>query len=270
MKIWSNTKTLDGYVPDLSFTADKTEAQVALVGGKAIELKEFPQLRGIFKCGVGRDNVPEAEAKQRGVALGFPSAATSAIIFEETANFACHLILQSLYTGVGDFAKWTKLDRPALATRELLVVGAGNIGGRVAAKMRGLMRVSTFDALTNKPGELEPLMRHADCVSLHLPLLNDTKGFIDAQKLSWMKDGACLVNTARGAVVDENALFTELSTGRLRAAFDVFWQEPYQGKLLGLPPGRFLVTPHVASTCREFIAGTADDFRAFVKQLETT
>lgn len=268
LNIWSNTKTLDGYVPELLFTTDKAVAQVALVGGKAIDLSEFPRLRGIFKTGVGRDNVPLDEARRRGVVCEFPSLRTCAIIYEETASFTCHLILKCLFAEVGDFVQWSKRDRPALAARELLVLGAGNIGGRVAAKMRAFLRVSTFDVAANRPEELEPMLRRADCITLHIPLNDRTKGFIDAQKLAWMKDGAALVNTARGAVVVEDALRTELASGRLRAAFDVFWQEPYTGKLRELPRDRFLVSPHVASTCGEFIAGTANDFRAFVRELE--
>jgi phosphoglycerate dehydrogenase-like enzyme len=267
MKVWSNTRTLDGYVDGVAFTDDTTAAEVALIGGKAIRLDAFPRLRGIFKTGVGRDNVPEAEAAARGIACGFPSPATCGIIHEETANFACHLILSALYADAGDFATWTKRDRIALSSRELLVLGTGNIGGRVAAKMRALIKVSTFDALTNRPNELEPLIRRADCISLHVPLLPATRGFFDAEKLAWMKDGAALVNTARGPVVDEAALFAELTAARLRAAFDVFWEEPYNGRLTGLPRDRFIVSPHVASTCREFIAATAGDFRLFLRNL---
>lgn len=269
MKIWSNTKTLDGYLPGLQFVAEKSEAEVALVGGKAIDLNEFPRLRGIFKTGVGRDNVPEEEARRRGIRCGFPSPATAAIIYEETAGFACHLILRCLYAEIGDFSSWTKRDRPALSGREVLVVGTGQIGGRVAKKMQAFAKVCTFDIAKNRMDELEPLMRRADCATLHIPLTDATRGFFDTTKLGWLKDGAALVNTARGAIVNEEALHRELAAGRLRAAFDVFWQEPYRGRLLDLPPDRFIVSPHVASTCREFIAATAGDFTAFLASLET-
>ena len=99
------------------------------------------------------------------------------------------------------------------------------------------------------------------------PAAEPAKGAPNAEKLGWLKDGAALVNTARGAVVDEDALYRELASSRLRAAFDVFWKEPYRGRLLELPTDRFLVTPHVASTCREFVTGTAEDFRAFLRTL---
>ena len=268
MKIWSNTKTLDGFISDVNFTVYKNEAEVALVGGKAINLKEFPRLRGIFKTGVGRDNVPLDEAQLRGVVCEFPSAITSAIIYDETANFACHLILKCLYAEIGDFDLWTKLDRSSLSNREVLIIGTGNIGNRVADKMKLFANVSTFDLATNQLAELEPLVHRADCVSLHIPLTESTRNFVDGQKLAWMKDGSALVNTARAAIVSEDALFGELNSGRLRAAFDVFWQEPYKGRLLQLPPGRFLVSPHVASTCQEFITAAANDFKTFLKTLE--
>lgn len=267
MQIWSNTTTLDGYVDSLEFTTDKATADVALVGGKAIDLAEFPRLRGIFKTGVGRDNVPEVEAAARGIACGFPAESTREIIFQETADFSCHLILRCLYADIGDFAAWKKKDRPALASRKLLVIGAGNIGGKVASKMRAFVKVTTFDTQVNKAGELEPLMREADCISLHVPLAPSTRDFIDGAKLSWMKPGSWLVNTARGAVVSEDALFDAVQSGRIGAAFDVFWQEPYKGKLLQLPGERFIVSPHVASTCTEFLSATAADFHAFMKGL---
>ncbi len=269
MKIWSNTKTLDGLVDDLVFTASKTEADIALIGGKTIALDDFPKLKGIFKCGVGRDNVPETEAAARGIHCGFPSPATADIIFEETACFACHLILKCLYAETGDFKSWEKLERPALSESRILILGTGNIGGRVARKMQAFANVLTFDVLTNQPDELEPLIRQADGISLHMPLNDNTRGWFNAEKLAWMKDGAALVNTARAAIVPENALYEELVAGRIRAAFDVFWQEPYQGKLLELPQERFITSPHVASTCREFVTETAKDFRGFMERLKS-
>lgn len=268
MKIWSNTSTIKGLIDDLPTDASPSEAEVALIGGKAIALADFPNLRGIFKCGVGRDNVPEAAAADRGIVCGFPSANTASIIYEETACFACHLVLKCLYVEVGDFDTWCKQNRKALFSREVLVIGTGNIGSRVASKLRAFMRVSTYDVTVNQPEELEPLIRRADCITLHVPLNDSTRGFFDAEKLDWMKDGAALVNTARAAVVPEEYLYRALKSGRIRAAFDVFWQEPYQGKLLDLPRDQFIVTPHVASTCQEFLQGLADDFRTFLKTLD--
>ena len=84
--------------------------------------------------------------------------------------------------------------------------------------------------------ELDDLLRESDVVSLHVPLNAETHGLLDARRLGLLRDGACLVNTARGAIVDEDALVAELSSGRLRAGLDVFVHEPNVPEaLLGLP-----------------------------------
>lgn len=267
MKIWSNTNTLDGYLDDVEFTKDKSLADVALVGGKAISLPEFPRLRGIFKTGVGTDNLPFAEAKERGIIIRLPSPGTSEWIFEETANFACYLCLRMIYDHAGELATWTKHPRGSLKNKTILVLGVGNIGRRVRDKLSAFCRVTTYDAAVDAPEALRDRLAEADCVSIHVPLFEQTRGFFNAEKLGWMKPGAALVNTSRGPVVDEAALGAALTSGAIRAAFDVFWKEPYDGPLKSLPPERFLMTPHIASTCNEFLSGCAADFREFCREL---
>lgn len=268
MRVWSNTNTLDGLLPGVDFTQEPALADVALVGGKRFTLEDFPRLRAIFKTGVGRDNIPEEEAARRSIRCEFPSRRTCDVIFDETAAFAVHLIFRSLYAEVGDFNTWAKRRRTALEARTLLVLGTGNIGRRVAERMSPFMKVETYDQRTHDAGQLEPLIRAADCVTLHIPLTDQTRNLFDRKKLAWLRDGASLVNTARAAIVDEDALYQELASGRLRAAFDVFWKEPYQGQLLELPADRFMVSPHVASACREFLELTACDFLQMLKELE--
>ena len=132
-----------------------------------------------------------------------------------------------LYSYVGTIDPWYKHDRKKLSKKTLLVIGTGNIGKRVVQYMGPFMRITTFDIIQNDITELEKLICKADCISLHVPKTDDNEAFIDKERLALMKDGAVLVNTARGAIVDETALFSELSSGRLLAAFDVFWHEPY-------------------------------------------
>lgn len=268
MRVYKATATLDGYLPSLEYAADKADAEVLLVGGKPITLSEFPKLRGIFKTGVGTDNLPFGAAAERGIEIALPSEVTREVIHEETAVFACHLILSGLYAGTGDWDAWRKVDRPRLADRRLLVVGAGRIGKRVVDKMRAFMEVSSFDSASDPAEALEGKIRAANCVSLHVPLTEETRNLFDAERLSWMRDGALLVNTARAPVIDEDALHAELSAGRLRAAIDVFWQEPYCGRLNELPADRFLRSPHIASTCKEFLQGAALDFLTFIADIK--
>ena len=85
-----------------------------------------------------------------------------------------------------------------------------------------------------------------------------------------MKSGAVLINTARGAIVNEDAFYAELKNKRLIAAFDVFWEEPYRGKLLQFHPNFFFMTPHVASTCSDFLLGCRKDLDILIKEINST
>jgi phosphoglycerate dehydrogenase-like enzyme len=267
MNYWKNTNTLDKLVPELLNTVEDSEAEIAVIGGKSIDLSKLPKLKGIFKCGVGTDNVPFEEAKERGVEICMPSEQTKRYIFEETANFAVYLVFRMLFNEIGQVDGWVKQSRGFLGNKKVLVIGQGNIGAHVSRKLAASVEVLTFDILQNSMDELEPLMHQADVVTLHMPLIPETTHFIDAEKLAWMKDDAALVNTARGPVVDEDALYEEISAGRLRAAFDVFWVEPYDGKLKQFHPERFLMSPHVSSNCENFLTGLASDLAEFEQKL---
>lgn len=267
MKLWKNTTTLDALDPGLENTVSPEEAEIALIGGKPIDVGLFPNLRGIFKCGVGADNVPFEECARRGIEARLPSRDTAEIIYEETAAFAVSLIYRMLYAEVGCMAGWEKKARTIARKQTLLVVGMGNIGSRVAAKMEGTMRVIGYDIATPQAKSFRELLAEADIVTLHVPLTDKSRGMMGGAELAAMKNGAAIVNTARAALVDEGALYVELSSGRLRAAFDVFWQEPYMGKLLSIPPDRFYATPHVASASIDFLLGLLKDFRTFAKEV---
>lgn len=267
MKFWKNTATLDHLIPELLETVPSDDAEIAVIGSKPIDLKSMPLLKGIFKCGVGTDNVPFQEAKQQGIAIGLPSDQTRRYIFEETANFAVYLTFRMLYNDLGSLDPWKKRSRIFLGNQKVLVMGQGNIGKLVTRKLEPFVDVLTYDIALNKENELKGLVGQADVISLHIPLNEETRSFIDAEKMAWMKDGAAIVNTARGPVVDEDALYEEISAGRLKAAFDVFWKEPYQGKLQKFHPERFFMTPHVSSNCEDFLTGLALDCQAFVQSL---
>ena len=267
MLVWKNTATLDDYDDSLSFTDLKCEATIALLGSKPISLEGFSNLKGIFRTGIGRDNVPIEEAESMGIMVRFPPQEAIDIIYEETACFTCGLIFRMLYNEVGTLEPWGKHVRAQLSDRVLLVVGMGNIGSRVAGKMKGFIKVETYDILQNTASELKDLIVSADCISLHVPKSKENIHFMDSEKLSWMKKGAVLINTARGTIVDEDALFKEIESSRIRAAFDVYWQEPYTGKLKEFHPERFYMTPHVASTCKGFLEGCRKGLDNLIKEI---
>jgi phosphoglycerate dehydrogenase-like enzyme len=265
MKIWMNTKTLDGYIDDLEITENTDEADCALLGSKKIEMEKFPKLKGIFRAGVGRDNVPVNEANEKGISVGFPSRETIEIIYDETASFTCASIFRMAYRNVGTISPWIKEPRRALKDMNLLVIGTGNIGGRVSSLMNPFLNVTTYDNIRNSEEELKSLIGRADIITLHIPYIEENYDFIDKEKLSLMKDGSALINTSRGGIVSEDALYEEIKKGRIAAAFDVYWKEPYEGKLKQYHPERFFMTPHVASTCTGFLEGTAKDFMKFLE-----
>ncbi|MFJ3638331.1 2-hydroxyacid dehydrogenase [Streptomyces sp. NPDC090108] len=202
-----------------------------------------------------------------------------------TAELALALTLASL-RGIPQFVRnqqeerWRSGFRPALADRSVLIVGYGAIGAAIEDRLAPfeLARVARVarSARTTVRGPVHPftdlpaLLPDADVVILSTPLTDETRGLADAGFLGRMKDGALLVNVARGAVVDTKALLTELESGRITAALDVVDPEP-------LPPGHplwhapgVLLTPHVGGPTSAFLPRAerllVDQLHRFVNQ----
>ncbi|HCT76103.1 MAG TPA: phosphoglycerate dehydrogenase [Micromonosporaceae bacterium] len=145
-----------------------------------------------------------------------------------------------------------------LAGKRVLIVGAGSIGNAVAARLTPFEVELTYVARTKRDGvprvhgidELLGLLPHADVVVLLVPLTAQTRAMVDSGFLAAMRDGALLVNGARGPVADTNALTKELSTGRISAALDVTDPEPLPAghPLWNMP--NVLITPHVGGSVR--------------------
>jgi phosphoglycerate dehydrogenase-like enzyme len=152
--------------------------------------------------------------------------------------------------------RWAPATHRSLVGARVLVVGAGDIGRTVARMMAPFDVEVTFVARTAREGvqpttALPELLPHADVVVLLVPVTPETTGLVDARFLAAMKDGALLVNAARGVVVDTAALLAELTAGRLRAALDVTDPEPLpEGHPLWSAPG-LLLTPHVGGAVPE-------------------
>lgn len=265
MKIFFNTTSLDSFKNKFDFTENKTTAELMVVGGRIIILEDFPKLKAIYRMGVGTDNLPFKEAKKLNISIYMPSEDTKNIIFEETANTTIGLIFRMLYNNVGDIEKWKKLPRKILKDKRLLIIGYGNIGKRVYNKIKNFFKVDIYDNILY-PGNFDKLIPKADLISLHIPLTVDNVNFIDEEKLSLMRDGAILINTARGKLVDEDALYKYISKGKICAAFDVFWKEPYRGKLKEFHPDRFYMTPHIASNTINFLESCISDIKVIIEK----
>lgn len=184
-----------------------------------------------------------------------------------TAELALALVLASLrdipgFVRAQDAGEWRQGFRPALADRSVLIVGYGSIGRAIEDRLEPfecarVVRVARSPRHTER-GPVHPvaalpdLLPDADVVVVAAPLTEETRGLMDAGHLARMKDGALLVNIARGPIVDTGALLAELTTGRLRAALDVTDPEPLPpGHPLWSAPG-VLVTPHVGGPSSAF------------------
>lgn len=271
MKVYFNTKAFDCLQEknELDITDEPSQAELAVLGAKSIDYPAFKNLKAIYRFGIGRENIP-TELIDKGYPLVFfPSEGTKSVLFESAANFTVFLIFHMFYIPtIGQVDTWEKYTRNSIAGQNLLVIGLGNIGKRVAQKMEWFVNVSSYDIQFNEPGELKQLLEKADIITLHIPFSDRTRNFIDSEKLSWMKDDAILINTARGRLVDEEALYQKIVNSRFRAAFDVFWHEPYNGKLKSLGKSKFFMTPHTSSQTIEYVKEGFKDVLRIIKRLE--
>jgi glyoxylate reductase len=229
----------------------------------AAVLDLLPRLALVANYGAGYDTVDVAECSRRGIAV----TNTPGVLDETTADMAFALML-ACRRGVvwGDRmvrrGDWTAdiVDAPLtdeVSGSTLGIVGLGRIGRAVARRARAFrMRVLyTSPTRLDRAAEIElgvegrtlaDLVAESDVVSLHCPLTDATRGLIGRDELARMRYGSCLINTARGGLVDEAALLAELHSGRIQAGLDVFWHEPAQAEALsGL--ANVVLTPHIAT-----------------------
>jgi glyoxylate reductase len=237
------------------------DVEILVVANEPVDLDRFPALRLVANYGVGYDRVDIEACRARGVAV----SNTPGVLDAATADLAVALMLAARRRvvegdGVVRSGTWGTpwSDGPFLG-RELTgatlgIVGLGRIGSAVARRAAGFeMRILHHRrARTGDPSwrDLDALLAESDVVSLHTPLTAETTGLLSRERLRLLRDGATLVNTARGAVVDEDALVDELVAGRITAGLDVFVHEPHVPEALrGLP--NVVLTPHIASATVE-------------------
>lgn len=217
------------------------------------------RLKVIARYGTGIDNVDLAAAERKGIAVCSTLGANTSSVAELTVGFMLALARQLCRaSSATKSGSWGRIDGTALGGKSVGLIGFGAIGSAVAGMLRGFnCRVSAYDPFPNgdRAAELnvelvplEDVQRQSDILSLHCPLTDVTRNFVDADFLSRMKKGAFLINTARGELVDEDALANALQGGHLAgAALDVFHQQPptLANPLLELP--QVIATPHMGS-----------------------
>jgi D-3-phosphoglycerate dehydrogenase / 2-oxoglutarate reductase len=230
------------------------------------------RLKVVGRAGVGVDNIDLTAATRLGVLV--VNAPRGNIIAAAEHSIALLLALArsipqadaSLKRGEWQRSKFVGTE---IRAKTLGVVGLGNIGSEVAKRAQGLeMDVIAYDPVVSRERaeqfnvelvSLEELVRRADFVSVHAPLVEGTRNLIDARVLGLARPGIRLVNASRGGIVDEAALYAALVDGRVAgAAFDVFADEPVgESPLLGLP--NFIATPHIAASTVEAQTSVAAD-----------
>lgn len=239
------------------------DAMATLAGSEPYTARVFdclPGLRVVSRCGVGYDRVDVAAASQRRIAV----AITPEGNHEGVAEHAFALML-SLARSVVAADKWAKggqwkMDRPFVPLRgkTLGIVGLGRIGRSLAKRAAAFrMKLVAFELFPDESFcrdyqislvSFDELLTRSDFVSLHAPLTVETRGLINRQSLARMKPGALLINTGRGGLVDEEALFEALQAGRLRgAALDVLNEEPPSRPNPLFTLDNVLISPHVAA-----------------------
>jgi glyoxylate reductase len=266
---WDELRDVEYYEGPLSRPRPDVDA-LAVVGevidGRTLEL--FPDLRLVANYGVGYDDIDVAACAAHGVAV----TNTPGVLNAATADLALALILATrrrvvesdAFVRAGRWgADWasTTLLAQEVSGATLGIVGLGRIGKAVARRARGFEMRLLYTKRERLPTaeehelgldyrDLDDLLREADIVTVHVPLADETELLLDARRLGLLHEGACLVNTARGALIDEPALVAELVAGRIRAGLDVFTDEP------NVPPELFelpnvVLTPHLGSATHE-------------------
>ena len=231
----------------------RDDVDVLIVANEPVDLDWFPALRLIANYSVGFDRIDVDACRRRGVAVSNTPGVLDAAVADLTLGL---LLAVRRRIAEGDAAvragRWEQgWSASPFLGREvsgsvLGIVGYGRIGKAVARRAAGF----DFEVLHTRETPLDELLARADVVTLHVPLKAETTGLISRAGLGLMRDGSTLLNTARGAVVDEDALVDELESGRISAGLVVFVHEPHvPDRLRGLP--NVVLTPHIASATYE-------------------
>ena len=231
-------------------------------------LAALARCKVVGRLGVGMDNIDMPGCAQRGMRV-IPATGANALSVAEYVITSALMLLRGAYqstpaVALGQWPRTALSNGREVGGKTLGLVGFGSIGQLTSKLARGLgMQVIAFDAMMdeNHPAfaelnvrfaGLDEVIGTADIVSLHVPLVDSTRGLLGAARLASMKPGAVLVNTARGGIVDEVALAAALKSGHLGgAAIDVFGTEPLPAAahFVGCP--NLMLTPHIAGVTAE-------------------
>jgi len=220
-------------------------------------LEHAPRLKAIARCGVGVDSIDADALRVRGIDLSVTPEAPAMSVSELTLTLMLMVLKRagSLDRGMRQ-GQWKGAAGQLLSGKSVGIIGCGRIGSRVAQLVEAFgARPLGYDAnISSHPRcemlPLDELLVRSDIITIHVPLMPDTRHMIGAREFERMRPGAYLLNLARGPLVDEEALYAALTSGKLAGAgLDCFETEPYAGKLLELD--NVCLSPHMGASALE-------------------
>ena len=258
----------DEFAEDFAAAVADSDAIAVRTGTLTAELLDCAQrLKIVSRHGVGYDNIDVVALTRRRIPVAIAADANAVSVAEHMLYLMLALAKQGAAydqaTRSGDFAFRNSLQAIDLWQKTLLILGMGRIGRQVARRCQALdMRLLAYDPYIDQTiirahgcepvSDLSAALASADVVTLHFPGGGANVKFIDHAKLQQLKSSAFLINTARGDVVDEAALYECLHSGRLRGAgLDVFAEEPTPADHPLLQLDNVIVSPHSAATTQE-------------------
>jgi len=262
---WDELRDVEYF--DWPLTEERKGAEALAVVARPVDdalLDLLPDLTLVANYGAGYELVDVEACRARGITVtntpGAVDAPTADLAFALMLAVRRRVVEGDRHVRAGRWGSgWAEeeLMGDDVSGATLGIVGLGGVGRAVARRARGFemrvlyakrQRLAAPDEaeLGVEYRELEDLLTEADLVTLHLPHTSETERLVDARRLALLRDGACLVNTARGAIVDEKALVSELLSGRIRAGLDVFVHEPHvPDQLFDLP--NVVLAPHLGT-----------------------
>ena len=257
------------------FTEEMRDAEVLLHALEPVTAEVIvaaPRLKFIQKIGVGINTIDLEAATAHGIAVANMPGTNSQAVAELSVTLMLATLRQVVYfdketrLGRGWTADLVRIDRMGeLGARTVGLIGYGEVGQRVAKIVTAFGATVLYHDIASVDdaiGESRPrkeVLAESDIVSLHLPLVANTERLINAKSLACMRQGAILINTARGGLVDEAALVTALKSGQLGAAgLDVFQQEPVNRENELLQLDNVIVMPHLSWLTPETLSRSLD------------
>lgn len=266
---YGDVKLFDDLPQDMAQQIDRVKDATVIINSRSIvkwpaeTLAQLPNLRMIGLCSIGTDAVDLEQARTNGVVVSNIPGKTAPIVAEHTLGLLLAVAKRTAYqTSLLRSGKWQRMENVLLRGKTLGIVGTGNIGSEVARLGRAIgMEVIAW---TRNPSseraaklgvryvELDTLLRESDVVSVHVALKPETHHIIGRREIEAMKEGALLVNAARGQAVDQEALVEALNSGHLGGAgLDVFEEEPLPADSPLLSCQQVVLTPHVGDMTPE-------------------